>query len=287
MHPILFRIGSLEIHWYGFLIAVGFIAASWLFRSRAEKLGIPERDATNLMMLMLVSGIVGARLYYVVWNWDRNFGGEPSFAHDPLAILNIRKGGIVFYGGFLAANAVLWLWSRWKKLSFLELADALVPPLVLGHIFGRLGCFMQGCCYGKACDHFWGVHPAEPPILDGVPYFGAIHPTQLYEVVGLINILATLLVIEKLQRYPGRIILSYCLLYSLWRFIVEFYRGDVAHDILGRFTLAQSICIVLFIFAWLTSARLSYRAAVDRRKAVLSDIRRLQAEADAGGAEKK
>ncbi len=267
VHPILIQLGPLTLRTYGLLIAIGFLAACWLFRKRANRLGMDDAAATNLMILLLLSGIAGARVYYVAWHWN------DIFARDPIAILKIYEGGIVFYGGFLASCAVLYGWSRWKGIPFISLADAAVPSLVLAHAFGRLGCFMGGCCYGSPCDHFWAVRLHAPPEIAGM----AIHPTQLYEVAGLLNILATLLVIERISRYPGQVFFSYCILYSLMRFIVEFFRGDVPHNMWGHLTLAQVVCIALFIFAWLASARLSYLAGKARAKRIREEIRKMSA----------
>lgn len=255
MHPILIQIGPLTLRWYGLLIALGFLAAHLLFRKRAARLGLEEAAASNLLVLLLLAGIVGARIYFVVWNW------KDIYSVNPWEAFMIQKGGQVFFGGFVAACVTLVLWCRWKKLPLAPLADALSAPLALGHAIGRLGCFMNGCCHGRACDYLWAVSFQSPAEIAGQP----VHPTQIYEMVALLDICATLMIIEKIARYPGQVIFSYCILYSFFRFLIEFFRGDVSHEILGHFTLAQAICAVVFLAAWFGAARSSRRAALARR----------------------
>ncbi len=250
MHPIIHDFGFLVLRWYGVLIATGLILAYRMFRKRAPGLGLNESEASNLIFLLFFSGVLGARAYFVIWNWSEFFAGNPR------EIFMIQHGGLVFFGGFLAACTTLILWTRLKKKPLPLVADALVPSLALGHAFGRLGCFMQGCCYGKPCDHFWAVRPESPAEVAGM----AIHPTQIYEFLGLLNIVCTLLVLERTARYPGKLAWSYCLLYSMLRFLVEFWRGDVPHDILGRFTLAQAVSGVIFVVAWVGMTRSAMRA---------------------------
>jgi len=250
VHPILIKLGPLTLHWYGLLIALGFLAAYGLFQKRAARLGLDEKEASNLMLLLFLSGILGARLYYVIWRWN------DLFASCPMEAFMIHHGGLVFHGGFLAACAVLVFWARWKKRSLAALTDALSPPLAAGQALGRLGCFMNGCCHGTECHYPWAVRLNSPPEIAGMP----VHPTQLYEFAGLLNILVALIVIEKIARYPGQVALSYCILYAILRFVVDFFRGDVPHNLLGHFTLAQGVAVIIFLAAWLLSARLSYGA---------------------------
>ncbi len=269
MHPILFHWGPITLRWYCLFIVIGFLSAHWLFKKRAARLGLHENETSNLMLLLLLSGIVGARIYYVIWNWNVRFGDQPSFAESPIEILMIHKGGLVFFGGLFMATLALYFWVRWKNYAFAALADALSPPLALGHAFGRLGCFMNGCCHGRECNYFWAVRPESPPDWAGK----SVHPTQLYEFLGLLDIVITLLIIEKIANYPGKVALSYCILCSLLRFVVEFFRGDGPHQIFGRFTLAQIVCLGFFFIAWLISARLSYRAAKARGKRIIQEKR--------------
>lgn len=254
MHPILFHWGPITLHWYGLFVAIGFLAAYHLFLRRAERAGLSPHDAANLVVLLFVSGILGARAYYVILKW------RTDFAQNPLEILMIQHGGLVFFGGFLFASFCLVLWARWKRQSLPRLADTLAPSLAIGHFFGRLGCFMNGCCYGRPSDLPWAVCLNSPSTVAGV----SIHPTQLYEALGLIDIFVALLVIERLARYPGQVFWSYCILYSVLRFIVEFYRGDVPHTWFMGWTFAQVLSVGIFFVAWVCSSLSAYRTARNR-----------------------
>lgn len=257
MHPILVELGPLTLRWYGVCVALGFILAFLMFRRRSARVGIPDDEASTLILLLFVAGVLGARAWYVVRYWREEFAG------DLREIVMIQHGGLVFFGGFVASLAVLAAWGRAKGRSLAVLADALAPCMALAHAFGRIGCFMNGCCHGRPSDAWWAIAPNSPPRVAGIP----LHPTQLYEAVGLLDIMAALLFMQRAQRYPGQLAWSYILLYSLLRFVVEFFRGDVPHDALGRFTGAQVACSILFLVAWLASARAAYVAAKGRRAA--------------------
>ncbi len=263
MHPILFQYGPITLRWYGFLIAIGFIVATWVFRKRAHRMGITEQEASNLLLLLFFSGVIGSLLYYVIWQWNE------FFANDLREIFMIHHGGLVYYGGFIMACGVLWFWCKTKKRSMVSVADALAPSLVVGQFFGRLGCFMNGCCQGRECSHPWAVRLESPPEWAGIP----LHPVQLYEALGLLDIFLVLLVLEKISRYPGQIAWAYVTLYSILRFIVEFFRGDIPHDIFGRFTLAQIVCILLFIVSWICSSRLAFLASKKIRAARAAQLK--------------
>lgn len=263
MHPILFEYGGVTLRWYGLFAAIGFFAAYLLFKKRAVRIPLKEDEISHLMFLLFISGILGARLFYVIWHWK-----DQGYSQRPIEALLIHKGGLVFFGGFLMACLALSIWCRMKHLSLAKVADTLAPPLALGHAFGRLGCFMNGCCYGKECKYFWGIYPPFPPEV-----IGPIHPTQLYEVAALLYLAFILIIIERMARYPGQIALAYCMIYALFRFFIEFFRGDVPHAYLdGRATLAQIICIIMFFAAWFTSSRIAYLTAVKRRKQAAANI---------------
>jgi phosphatidylglycerol:prolipoprotein diacylglycerol transferase len=244
-------LGPFTLHTFGLLVAVGFIFAYRTFLKRAPKIPLTETEASTLMVLLLLSGVFGARAYYVIWRWNEEFSG--NWREIPM----IHHGGLVFFGGFLAAILALMVWVRVKRLKFTLLADALAPALVIGHFWGRLGCFMNGCCYGIRCEAPWGVRfPSVSP--------EPLHPTQLYEALGLAEVYVALLVIEKIARYPGQVACSYLMLYSLLRFIVEYYRGDVPRELWDKWTTAQGISVIIFLGSWLISARLANLAAKKR-----------------------
>ena len=172
MHPDL--IAGLPIKTYGFCMALGFIAAwqvlSWLCR----RTGRAAEPLSNLLMLMMFSGIVGARLEYVREFWAR------EFASDPFSIVKVWQGGLVFYGGLIFAIAVFFVWCGVRRERVAPVADLFVTIIPLAHAFGRVGCFFNGCCYGKVSQRYGVVYHNSPSAVNGVPLF----PVQLVGSLG-------------------------------------------------------------------------------------------------------
>ncbi len=146
MHPELFTIPFLHvtIRSYGFMMLLGFIAALLLARYRSKKVGINPDHISNFAVLALITGVLGARLFYVIHNWD-------EFSDNPATAFAIWSGGLEFYGGLIAAVGGLFYYCHRKKLSVMQLLDILAPAVMLGLAFGRIGCFLNGCCFGAPC----------------------------------------------------------------------------------------------------------------------------------------
>jgi len=269
MHPIFISLGPVTIRWYGVFIALGFLAAHWLFQKHGRRIELDSATRSNLILLIFLSGILGARVYYVLLHWQ-------EYKTESIEIFRIDHGGLVFFGGFLAACITLWVWAHWKKQAVAPLLDALAAPLALGHALGRMGCFMNGCCHGKPCDYFWAVRLNSPPEIAGT----SVHPVQLYEFFGLLDICLALLFLEKLRRYPGYVFLSYVVLYAVLRFTVEFFRGDVPRVLMERFTLAQGISAGLLLIAWIAMARLTGQFIRSRKQAALRHARNHPSQCD-------
>ena len=145
MHPVLFKFGKLTIHSYGFFVALGFIVGIFLAKLEAKKLGEDQEKIMDLCFYILMASILGARLFYVFTNHE-------MFLSDPLEVLRIWNGGLVFYGGFIGALVTVIVYIKKKKILPWKTVDILTPSLALGYCIARLGCFSAGCCYGKACD---------------------------------------------------------------------------------------------------------------------------------------
>jgi phosphatidylglycerol:prolipoprotein diacylglycerol transferase len=242
MHPILIKIGPLTIHTYGVLIAAGFILGLALAVRQAKKQGIPADKIVDLGFYMLIAAIIGSRLFFVLVE-------AGHFLKNPLDIFKIWQGGLVFYGGVIFAIPVAVWYAKKKGLDIWGTADIFAPSLAIGHAIGRLGCFSAGCCYGKHAEDLpWAVTFLDPESLAriGVP----LHPTQLYESAGeFINFLV-LITLRKHQSFKGQLFLSYLLIYSVIRFIVEFFRGDEVRGFLfGNISISQGISVLLFLSA--------------------------------------
>lgn len=211
MHPVLFYIGPVALYSYSAMLALGFLAAVTLASRRARAARLDPARIQTLSWVMILCGIVGARLTFVVLNWE-------LFRSDPLEIFRLRHGGLVFYGGLGLGLGAGVLTMFFKKLPIGKTIDLMTPPLVLAHAVGRIGCFLNGCCYGKPTSLPWGVSFPGEGILR--------HPTQLYESAGLLILFFLLKRIERSSPVPGRLFLIYGLSYGIWRFAIEFLRGD-------------------------------------------------------------
>lgn len=271
MHPIALKIGGLTIHWYGVFVAVGFLAGIWTATFRARTIGVKPETIMDFGIWMIVAGILGARLFYVIGNWEQEFAGHP------IEIVRIDKGGLVFYGGFVGAVlASIWFVRR-NKLTFWKLADMGAPSLALGHAIGRLGCFMNGCCFGGVCSLPWAVHypagsdPFRTQVNEGLILSVAktslgVHPTQLYESLGNLLIFAGLTWFYSKRTFDGQVFWLYVLLYAMLRFTVEFFRGDWDVHFLGGWISPghiMAICVfgIGLFFLWYLRRRMKATGA--------------------------
>ena len=217
MFPILFRLGGLEIYAYGFFIALGFISAMVLATLKARKAGIPFESVVDLFFYTVFSGLIGSRALFILINFD-------SYRENLLQVFKIWEGGLVFYGGLILAVAMAIGYMKWHQLPLWKLADLFSPPIALGLFFGRIGCFLAGCCYGKETSLPWGIVFTDPKSLArlNVP----LHPTQLYEAAGGLILFFFLNWMEKRKTFEGEIFWLYLLLYAITRFLIEILRGD-------------------------------------------------------------
>ena len=240
LHPVAFQIGGLTVHWYGVLVALGFFLGFWTAGKRAQKVGISSDTIMDMAPWILVAGIVGARILHVISYWDGEFAGKPF-----KKVFMIQEGGLVFYGGFIAACLTIILYCRWKKLPLWKLADVLTPSLALGHFFGRLGCFTTGCCFGKECSLPWAVTYPQGHEIAGIP----VHPTQIYEALANLALYAALAWFFRRKTFDGQVFALYLLAYSILRSIIEVFRADYKPNefFLGRFTPGQTVSIGIFL----------------------------------------
>ena len=258
MHPDL--IAGLPIKTYGFCMALGFLAAwqvlSWLCR----RTGRAADPLSNLLMLMLFSGIIGARLEYVREFWER------EFASNPLSIFKIWQGGLVFYGGLILAIAVFFVWCRVRRERVAPVADLFVTVIPLAHAFGRVGCFFYGCCYGRVSTCACAVafprrSPAWVAQVDGglIPETAQsalpVLPTQLFEAAANLALFAALFFFFR--RFRRGTMALYLIGYAIIRFGMEYLRGDPRAAV-GPFSISQTISLAL-LFAGLTLLAVMWR----------------------------
>lgn len=244
MHPILFEIpeffgiGPIPIRLYGLMIGIGFLLGIWLASRRAKQEGINPDRILDMGVYLLLAAIIGSRILYVLINL-------PEFRNNPLDVFAIWKGGLVFFGGLLAAVPVGFWYVRKHRLPPWKTADIMAPYIALGHAFGRLGCFFAGCCFGSACDGPLCITFTDPQSLAplGVP----LYPTQLMESGGEFLIFGLLLLIRQRKAFDGQVFWFYPLFYSILRFVVEEFRGDAARGLYfgGLLSTSQLIAIAM------------------------------------------
>ncbi len=255
MRPILFKIGPVPVYGYGFMLAVAFLVATYIAARRAEKEGIPSQTIFDLGLYMLISAVVGARIFHVLQHL-KSYG---SFV-DAIAIWRGGLSGLAFYGGFAPALLVGVLYLRHKKLSVGKVTDTIAPSLILGTGIGRIGCFLAGCCFGKPTSLPWGVTFPENSLasleLGGLE---KVHPTQLYSSISLFSIFVILLVLRRYIKIDGLLFLITVLMYSVHRFLIDFVRYYAPEEHIGSLATSQVMSIIAAIIAVLAAILLIFR----------------------------
>lgn len=230
MHPILFEIGGITIYSYGVMISLGILVATLALLREAPRAKIEPDYILEAIITAAVSGLIFARLLYVALNWE-------FFSNRPLEILFARFEGLSFFGGFFGGALAVYLWSRWRKIDFAGFADLLAPYLALGYAFGRIGCFLNGCCYGIETSVPWAMRAS---MVDSA----LRHPVQLYALIGAVLIFVLLKVYRPAYYFAGFKLFGLFALYGLMRFAVEFFREEAALWL--GLSVAQLFSLVLF-----------------------------------------
>jgi phosphatidylglycerol:prolipoprotein diacylglycerol transferase len=222
-----------KLHTYGVMIAVGFVVPIYLAVRQARRELIDPNIVLDLAFWILIAAMAGSRILFIIVNAD-------DYIADPVLLIKVWQGGLVFYGGFIGAVAASWYYCYRKGISFLRISDLLIPSVALGHFFGRLGCYSAGCCHGSptGVEWFGAVFTAQGSVVSRSDLLGTpIHPTQLYEAFGELCIFVLLLFLRPRKRYNGQLLVVWLLLYPAWRFLGEMFRGDVERGMLFRWDL--------------------------------------------------
>lgn len=243
MHPILFELGVLKLSSYGLMLAIAFFLGMHIAERGGRREGISIKRIERLSWLIIFSAIVGARFLYTFVEHATYY-----FRH-PLKFFAFHEGGLSFFGGlFFAIAASVW-YCRKHKLSFWNIADIYTPTIALGLSIAKIGCFLAGCCFGKICDHPWGIaftHPDSLADPKGIP----LHPTQLYESLMNFGIFLLLVLFRRFQRFRGEIFFLFLFVYGLGRSYLETFRGNPGT--IAGLPSAQflSIPMVLLAIVW-------------------------------------
>ena len=231
---------------YGLLVSLGVLLGLWISVRNSEKQGIDPDNAWNLGIIVVMCGIVGSKILYILVDW-----GEYSAHPGEIFSLNTLQAGGVFSGGLLAAFAAA-AWYVWKhKMPALGTCDAFAPGLALGHALGRIGCFAAGCCYGKPTQHWWGVvfHNPLAKSITGTPLGVPLEPTQLFEsAVELANFFFLMWLLKR-RKFDGQVFGAFMFIYGTARFFLEYLRDDSGRGSVfgGALTLTQLIAIGLVV----------------------------------------
>jgi len=228
LDPVAFEILGVEIRWYGILISIGMLLGYYLALREARKIGVNEEKMLDLFLVVIPAAIIGARLYYVLFNLD-------YYKNDIIKMINIREGGLAIHGGVIAGVLAGYIFTRVNKLDFWKLADVVAPSIILGQAIGRWGNYINQEAYGRPTNLPWGI------IINGVK----VHPTFLYESIWDFLVFLFLIFYRKSKKYDGEIFHLYVILYSIGRFFIEGLRIDSL--MIGPFRTAQVLSLALIV----------------------------------------
>ncbi|MDP8229346.1 MAG: prolipoprotein diacylglyceryl transferase [Candidatus Electryoneaceae bacterium] len=248
MHPVIFAIGPFQLHSYGLMMFVAFAAGLILASVRAKRAGISPQVVMDLTVWLMIGGLAGARLAYVLFHVDE-FQGRWWDTISPIqSDGTIGIAGLVVLGGVIAAIPTMWWFLRRRNIPFLKMADIMMPSLALGIAIGRIGCLLNGCCFGQPTDLPWGI------VFPHICYAGSvypglsIHPTQLYSVGYSAIIAVVLLLRTSHRRFEGELFYLFFVLYGIARFGVEtvrYYRPGMILFHIDSFAVTVSMVVSL------------------------------------------
>lgn len=256
---------GVPIRGYGVMLLVAAAAGTWLSVRRGRAVGIDADTILALGMEIFLWGLVGARLFYVLEYHDQFFNADRSLPAAVAQVLNIAQGGLVVFGSLPTAAVAAWLFARRRGLDILQLADVIAPGLLVGLALGRLGCFLNGCCYGGPCDLPWAVRfpPDSPPWLDQAargllpapvsgqpaPWSLPVHPAQLYAAIDAALLAALAIAFTPVARRRGAVFALVLTLHPISRMLLEAIRIDEPPALGTVLSISQLVSLVLLALA--------------------------------------
>ena len=244
MHPQLINFGRFFLPTYGFLVSLGVLLGLWVSVRNSKRRGIDPEKAWNFGILVVLSGILGAKILLVINDWPY-YAAHPA---DIFSLSTLQSGG-VFSGGLIAAFLAAAWYIRKHHLPTLGICDAFAPGLALGHSIGRIGCFAAGCCYGKPTHHFWGVTFTNPlaSAISQTPLNVPLEPTQLFEsAVELANFFILMWLLKR-KKFEGQVFGAFLFLYGFARFFLEFLRDDPGRGSVFGGAMSGTQLIAIFL----------------------------------------
>lgn len=240
MYPVLFELGGIKIYSYGLMIALGAIAGIVYMAIRGKKeLKLTFDQVNSLFILIFIAAFVGGKVFLF-------FEDVSRYTSNPMQLL--AGQGFVFYGSFLFAIPVTLWFFRKHKLPAYQMLDIMAITTCLVHMFGRIGCFMAGCCFGKPTDSFLGVTFTDPAC-SAEPLNTPLHAAQLYEAFYILMVLIVLIFLRSRKKFHGQLFLTYLMLYAIGRIILEYFRGDLARGFVINNYLSYAQFVALLVIA--------------------------------------
>ena len=233
MREELFSIGPFTVYGYGFMIAVGVLAAYFTAEYRAKKSKLQYEEIFYLVIWCVIGGFVSAKILFWITEWK-------SFAQDPAFFLRTLGDGFVVYGGIIGGILTGYFYCRVRRLEFLKYFDLVMPSIALAQGFGRIGCLMAGCCYGRETDGPFAITFRDSGF---APNNVALIPTQIYSSILNFIHFGILLILARRKKADGQVAVAYLVFYSIGRFILEFFRGDLERGSVGSLSTSQFIGI--------------------------------------------
>lgn len=313
MKPILFNIGELTIHSYFFMLTIGFVVATIIGVIEFRRAGLRVKDFIDLAIVIVIFGMIGARLMHVVAEdiphdvycskkLDR-CGPDPAklkreggddvikefnrgekiikfYIAHPSRIFNVFKGGLAYYGGFILGTIAALIFMRIRRMNMLFTSDTIGYGTAIGLFFGRIGCFLNGCCFGIETHSFLGVSfPKGSAAFAELANAGIVDrardvktppllPTQLFEsVFSLLLFFYLYFYLRKRKEYDGQVILHFVILYAIFRFVIEFFRNDNRGIFFNLLSSSQIISLVMIAVASLLWYSIRKKGVKDVSKA--------------------
>lgn len=231
MFPEFLKIGDFVVYWYGVMVALGVLTAGLIFQRLAKRQGYKPELISQIIFWTVLWGIAGGRLLHVSVQF-------PYYYRNPLEIFSIRNGGLAAEGAIISGFVFIAVYSKIRRFNLFRTLDILAVPVPLAQALGRLGCFLNGCCYGKPTDCVFGV---------AFPHLQArVHPTQLYYAAAHLVLFVFLLRLYKKKVKEGAVFSAYLMCFSLIRYTIDHLRGDLPASYLGLHP-TQAIAVLLFI----------------------------------------
>lgn len=248
---------GIPVFGYGMMMFVGFSSATWLASQRVRRIGQPPDVIWDMMAWALIPGLIGARLIYLLQNWQQVYAGKQG-AQLLVATVALWDGGIVFYGGVIGGILGIVCYCRRRAISAVAMFDVIAPSLFVGEGFGRIGCFLYGCCFGRPCDLPWAVRfppdsltfeklvergTVEPDAAATIP----LHPTQLYSSLAAFVLAGILSWYFRRRPFDGAVLALAWILYPINRYILETLRDDEPGRLGTDFTFSQLMSMALVV----------------------------------------